>query len=225
MNGPRLAELISTIAHDLRSPLTSVQGFSGTLVKRWDRFTDDQKRQLVETIHSDAVRMGRMISEVVDLARLETGAFQLSCTQVDVASIVERARDNVARLPGAERIELRVQPELTAWADATRLEHIVTNLVENAVKYSSEGAIQVGARSVDGEVEIEVRDEGDGIAADRLPTIFSGPVPSHGGAAPSGGLGLYLTKLLVEAHRGTVSATSEPGKGSRFVVRLPAGPD
>ena len=222
----RFAELISKIAHELRSPLTAVQGFSATLLKRWDRFDDDQKRQLVETINADAVRMGRIISEVVDLARLETGALQLSCAEVDVASITERARGNVARLPGSERVEVRVEPGLSAWADAARLEHILTNLVENAVKFSSEGPIELEARRATGRgVRIAISDRGEGIATERLPGLFDGPAPVGASAVPLGsGLGLYLTRRLVEAHGGSVGVTSEPGKGSSFTVELPPAP-
>jgi signal transduction histidine kinase len=226
MAGSQFAELISKIAHELRSPLTAVQGFSATLIKRWDRFDDDQKRQLVETINTDAVRMGRIISEVVDLARLETGALQLSCAEIDVSSVVERARGNVARLPGSERVEVAIEPELSVWADAARLEHIVTNLVENAVKFSSEGPISVTARRDDGHgVEIAVGDRGEGIDPDLLPAIWEGPAPAGASAAPLGsGLGLYLTRRLVEAHGGSVDATSERGKGSVFTIKLPSAP-
>ena len=77
MSDPRLAEMISKMAHELRSPLTSVKGFSSMLMKRWDRFTDEQKFQFVETIHHDAERMSRIVSEVLDLARLESGRLEL----------------------------------------------------------------------------------------------------------------------------------------------------
>jgi signal transduction histidine kinase len=226
MTGSRFAELISKIAHELRSPLTAVQGFSATLIKRWDRFDDEQKRQLVETINADAVRMGRIISEVVDLARLETGAFHLSCAEIDVGSVVERARSNVSRLPGAERVEVVIEPELVAWADAARLEHIVTNLVENAIKFSSDGPIDLRAKRDSGRaLEITVEDHGEGIEPELLPVIWDGPGPAGASATPLGsGLGLYLTRRLVEAHGGSVEATSEPGKGSVFTVRLPPPP-
>ena len=225
MAGSRFAELISKIAHELRSPLTAVQGFSATLIKRWDRFDDEQKRQLVETINADAVRMGRIISEVVDLAQLEIGALQLSSAEVDVASLLERACGNVARLSGSERIEVTVEPQLSVWADAARLEHVITNLVENAIKFSSEGPIELTARRDDGGVEIAVADRGEGIDPEILPSIWDGPAPAGSSAAPLGsGLGRYLTRRLVEAHGGSVDVTSEPGRGSRFIVRLPAPP-
>ena len=225
MGGSQFAELISKIAHELRSPLTAVQGFSATLVKRWDRFSDDQKHQLVKTIHADALRMGRIISEVLDLARLETGGLNLTRADVDVAATARRAADNVAPLEGAERIRIEVEPDLAVWADASRLENILTNLLENAVKFSTQGPIAVNARRADdGVVEIEVTDEGEGIEEERLTEVFSGPAPAGQRATPMGsGLGLYLTKRLVEAHGGTIAVTSRRSVGSRFKVALPAG--
>jgi signal transduction histidine kinase len=217
------AALISMIAHELRSPLTAVQGFSGTLVKRWDSFGDDQRRQLVQTIYTDAQRMGRIISEVVDLARLETGRLELERSEVNVAAVAERAAEHLAGLPGADRLVIRIDDDVVAWADVDRLEHILTNLMENAIKFSDEGRVEVAARSRDGAVEITVSDRGVGIAPDRLQDVFSAPAPSGQRAAPSGtGLGLYLTRRLVEAHDGSIAVDSELDVGSVFTVRLPA---
>jgi signal transduction histidine kinase len=225
MAEPAFAELISKIAHELRSPLTAVQGFSGTLVKRWERFDDEQRKQLVSTIHADALRMGRVISEVLDLARMETGRLELTRAEIDVASVAERAVARVSQLPGADRLELRVADGLTVWADAGRLEHILGNLVENAVKFSEEGTVVVAARAAgDGWVEMSVSDRGTGIEPDRLDALFSGPAPAgQSSAGPLGsGLGLYITKRLVEAHEGDIAVESRPGEGTTFTVRLPA---
>lgn len=218
------AELISKIAHELRSPLTSVKGFSATLVDRWDRFTDEQRRQFVETIHADAERMGRIISEVLDLARLEAGRLELHPDDVQVATIARKAVD---QLPGApeDRIVVDVDPSVVVHADAERLGHVLTNLVENAIKFSDDGPITVSATSAGDTVEIVVTDAGVGIEQERHADIFSGPAPSGQRSGPSGtGLGLYLTRRLVEAHSGTIAVDSAPGEGARFTVTLPAGP-
>ncbi|MGH2807422.1 MAG: sensor histidine kinase [Actinomycetota bacterium] len=225
---PRFAEMISKIAHELRSPLTSVKGFSATLIKRWDKFTDEQRFQFVETIHHDADRMGRIVSEVLDLARLETGRLELHSTSIDVAAVAEAAAGHHSSLPGAERVKLDIEEGLRAWADPDRIGHVVSNMIENAVKFSDEGPILVrGRKAEDAMVEIVVTDEGVGIEPERLPDIFSGPAPAGQRATPSGtGLGLYLTRRLVEAHGGSIDVQSEVDKGSTFVVRLPAqGPE
>ena len=218
------AEIISKIAHELRSPLTSIKGFSATLVKRWDSFTDDQRRQFVETIHLDSLRMARVIAEVVDLARIESGRLELNLAEAHLHSLCERAVKNVAALAGSERVVVEVDPDLYVWGDFDRLEHVVSNLIENAVKFSDEGTISVSAEArPDHTVEMRVTDRGVGIDPERLESVFDGPGARSGKATPSGtGLGLYLSKRLVEAHRGAISAESEPGAGSRFTVVLPA---
>jgi signal transduction histidine kinase len=218
----RFADLISKIAHELRSPLTSVKGFSATLVKRWDRFTDDQKLQFVQTINSDAERMGRIVSEVLDLARLESGRLELHRTEIDLSAIATKAAEHLKDLPGADRVTIDIDEGFIAFADAERLQHVIGNLLENAIKFSDEGKIVVGAQKQDGSVKLVVSDEGVGIDPDRLPEIFSGPAPAGQRSGPSGsGLGLYLTKRLIEAHGGEISVDSKVEQGSTFSVTLP----
>lgn len=218
------AELISKIAHELRSPLTSVKGFSATLVDRWDRFTDEQKLQFVETIHADAERMGRIISEVLDLARLEAGRLELHADDVQVAVVAKKVVDRLPAREGTDRIGIEVDGSVVVHADPERLGHVLTNLVENAVKFSEDGPITVSAAVDGGEVRIVVSDRGVGIEPDRVGDIFSGPGPTGQRSGPSGtGLGLYLTKRLVEAHGGSIAVDSSPGNGATFTVTLPAG--
>ncbi|MDP9068858.1 MAG: HAMP domain-containing histidine kinase [Actinomycetota bacterium] len=219
---PRFAEMISKIAHELRSPLTSVKGFSSTLIRRWDRFSDEQKFQFVETIHADAERMARIVSEVLDLARLETGRLELHQQNVDLAALATAATGHNAALPGSERVEVRLDDGVSAYADPERLAHVLGNLIENAIKFSDEGAIVVDARPVGQGIELSVTDQGVGIEPDRLQTVFSGPGPTGQKATPSGtGLGLYLSKRLMEAHGGSISVESSPGRGSTFTITLP----
>lgn len=225
MNEARIADMISKIAHELRSPLTSVKGFSAMLVTRWDRFTDEQRFQFVETIHSDAERMGRIVTEVLDLARMEAGRLELHPVNVSVPALVQKALDRLTELPGAERIETRIPPDLTAWADADRVEGVVANLIENGVKFSDKGPVVMEATSTpEGMVAISVRDEGVGIAPDDIDHVFAGPGGRTSRATPSGsGLGLYLSRGLIEAHGGSITVESKLNKGSVFTVTLPAG--
>lgn len=218
------AELISKIAHELRSPLTSIKGFSATLVKRWDRFTDEQKLQFVQTIHADSERMGRIVSEVLDLARIESGKLELHPADADVGAAAEKAVANIAQVTGADRVVVSIPDGTSVWADPERLERIITQLIENAAKFSEDGPIKVSAEpSEAGRVAIVVSDEGVGIEDDRIAELFSGPAPAGQRSGPTGtGLGLYLTRRLVEAHGGSIEVTSERGAGSSFTVTLPA---
>ena len=216
------AELISKIAHELRSPLTSVKGFSATLVKKWDRFTDEQRLQFIETIHSDAERMGRIVSEVLDLARLEANRLEIHPAEVEVGPVALQSAQHLANLPGGERVHVDVPEGVRAFVDPERLGHMLRNLIENAIKFSDEGDILVTASATDGYCEIIVEDAGIGIESERFDELFWGPAPHGQRSAPSGtGLGLYLTRRLAEAHDGSISVSSDVGRGSRFTVRLP----
>lgn len=217
------AELISKIAHELRSPLTSVKGFSATLERRWDRFTDEERRQFVSTIHADAERMARIVSEVLDLARLEANRLELNPTQADLATIAQQSADHLAGLPGGDRVRVEIPDGLTAYVDSEKLGHMLRNLIENAIKFSDEGDITVTATAHDGVVEVIVQDAGIGIEADRIGELFDRPAPHGQRSAPWGtGLGLYLTRRLAEAHGGSLHVDSEVDRGSRFTLSLPS---
>jgi len=224
MTETNFADMISKIAHELRSPLTSVKGFSATLIGRWERFSDEQRFELVEAIHADAERMGRIVSEVLDLARLESNRLELHRTAVELKDVAVKAAEHVARLPGSDRVAVEVPPGLVAKVDGERIGHVLTNLIENAVKFSDDGAITVQGKAVDRMVEVSVADSGVGIEADRLSEIFSGPGPTGQRATPLGtGLGLYLSLKLVQAHGGTLEVESTEGEGSTFTIRVPVG--
>ena len=217
----RFAEFIARMAHDLRSPLTSVKGFSSTLLNRWDRFSDEQRLELLDTIHKDAERMSRIVSEVVDLARLETGLLQLRSAYVPMADLASKAFGHLRDVPGAERVSLDVG-DVVVWGDAARLEHVLFNLLENALKFSDEGAIELKAQQRNGEIEISIADRGKGIEPERLEEIFSGPLPP--GSSKTAGFGLYLARRLADAHGGSLQVSSEVGAGSVFTLRLPSRP-
>ena len=126
-------------------------------------------------------------------------------------------------MQGGDRATVDIDEELTAWVDAERIAHVIGNLVENGIKFSDEGAVALSAKRVDDHVELVVRDEGVGIPEEQLPTVFEGPAPAGGKATPSGtGLGMYLSRRLVEAHGGTIKVASKVGEGSVFTVTVPA---
>jgi signal transduction histidine kinase len=228
------AALISTIAHELRSPLTSVKGFSATLLRGWDKFTDDQKRFMIETMETDADRVSRLITELLDVSRLDAGRLDVRLQPVDIPGLVRR---HVQRLQaggvadrGFEVVEADDLPEV--WADPDRVNQILANLMENAVRHG-DGTVTVGigvdedgeatsARSGDAHpVLVSVADEGDGVPDEHLPLVFNRFW--HGTRRGSTGLGLYIVRGLVEAHGGRISVGRAPSGGADFRFTLPSG--
>jgi PAS domain S-box-containing protein len=218
-------ELVSTLSHELRSPLTSVKGFTSTLLHRWDRFTDQQKRHMLETVDADADRVTRLIKELLDVSRIDAGRLELHRQLIDLQRVTQ---DVIGRFElQADGHQFLIEfpagfPEV--YADRDKVEQVLTNLVENAVKYSEGGTVTVSGEVVDGAVEVAVRDQGVGIPADQLTLIFTKFYRRAGHGAPTGtGLGLFITRGLVEAHGGRIWARSEVGGGTEVRFRLPRG--
>lgn len=228
------ATVLSTVAHELRAPLTSVTGFTTSLLRRWERFTDDQKRLMIETIQSDATRLTRLITELLDISRLDSDRLSLRLGPVDLEDLVRRhvvretlgrARDEIVLELGPRAREHGL-PQL--WADADRLDQVFFNLIENARGHGA-GQVTVTLDRVaglDGDpsepaVLVYVDDEGDGVPEQDRAKVFDRFWRGH--STVTTGLGLYVVRGLVEAHGGTVEVDSAESGGARFIVRLPAG--
>lgn len=217
------AGLISTVAHELRSPLTSVKGFTSTLLRRWDRFSDEQKHLMLQTVEADADRVTRLIAELLDISRIDAGRLQVRRQPLDVARVL---RGQVTRMVASgydeDRFVVRVaEPVPEVWADPDRLEQVVSNLVGNAVRHG-EGTVTLALQAdPDGDgVVVTVDDEGEGIGEDHLGMVFT---KFWRGARRGGtGLGLYVVRGLVEAHDGRISVGRSPAGGARFRFTLPA---
>ncbi|MGH8898447.1 MAG: ATP-binding protein [Egibacteraceae bacterium] len=218
------SELVSTVSHELRSPLTSVKGFTKTLLAKWDHFTDEQKRQMLATVNEDADRVTRLLGELLDVSRIDAGRLQLRRRMVDVREIVNRVTARMAaRTEHADRVETQFNGEVPQlYADPDKVEQIFTNLIENAMKYG-EGPVSVTVRVHDEVVQFTVADQGAGIPPSHLVHIFTKFFRRPGERRTGTGLGLYITKGIVEAHGGRIWAQSEQGQGSRFHFTLPRG--
>ncbi|MGH8885495.1 MAG: ATP-binding protein [Egibacteraceae bacterium] len=218
------SELVSTVSHELRSPLTSVKGFTKTLLAKWDHFTDEQKRQMLATVNEDADRVTRLLGELLDVSRIDAGRLQLRRRMVDVREIVNRVTARMAaRTEHADRVETQFNGEVPQlYADPDKVEQIFTNLIENAMKYG-EGPVSVSVRVHDEVVQFTVADQGAGIPPSHLVHIFTKFFRRPGERRTGTGLGLYITKGIVEAHGGRIWAQSEQGQGSRFHFTLPRG--
>ncbi|GAB3688140.1 ATP-binding protein [Angustibacter aerolatus] len=222
--------LISTVAHELRSPLTSVKGFTATLLRRWDRFTDDQKRFMLETIEHDADRVTRLITELLDISRIDAGRLEVRRQPVDVPTAVRRYVDRMVASGHAEStFQVVVEREVPeVWADPDRLDQVLANLLENAVRHG-DGTVEVvvAARTEpigDGEpvpvLAVTISDEGEGIAEEDMQRVFTRFW--HGRSRGGTGLGLYLVRGLIEAHGGRIAVSRAPSGGARFRFTLPA---
>jgi PAS domain S-box-containing protein len=218
-------ELISTLAHELRSPLTSVKGFTSTLLHRWERFSDDQKREMLATVNMDADRVTRLIRELLDVSRIDAGRLELRRKEFDLPAMAEGIVGRFHLQHDGHSFRITFPDGFPrVYADPDKIEQVLTNLVENAVKYSDGGEVTVAGEVTDTEVEVAVADQGVGVPADQLPLIFTKFYRRAGHGAPSGtGLGLFIARGLVEAHNGRIWADSTPGQGTTLRFRLPRG--
>ncbi|MGN9793941.1 ATP-binding protein [Streptomyces sp. OZ13] len=223
------AELIATVAHELRSPLTSVKGFTATLLAKWERFTDDQKRLMLETVDADANRVTRLIAELLDISRIDSGRLEVRRQPVDLAAAVRRHVDaHVAAGQTPDRFRVDVTGPLPdLWADPDKVDQVLGNLLENAVRHG-EGTVTIdiapspsaGEQSGTG-TAVTVSDEGPGIPEESMARVFTRFW--RGSKRGGTGLGLYIVKGIVEAHGGTITVGRGPGGGAQFRFILPVG--
>ncbi|MEX1177604.1 MAG: ATP-binding protein [Nitriliruptor sp.] len=217
-------DVVATVSHEIRSPLTSVKGFTRTLLARWDRFSDEQKRAMLETIDADADRVTRLLKELLDVSRIDAGRVQLHRSRVDVvelaAAVVAKARHHEA---GEGRcVEVTAPPDMPPLlVDADKLEQVLVNLVENALGYS-EGRVEIRIEHDGEQLHVLVADEGPGVPDDQHRLIFQKFGRGRGVRRAGTGLGLYITRGLVEAHGGRVGLDPDAEVGARFHVHLPA---
>lgn len=218
------SDLVATVAHELRSPLTGVKGFVQALLNRWDKLNDDQKKLMLTTVNADSDRLARLIAELLDVARIDTGRLQLYPRPCDAAVLAGRIVASVAA-GTARPIELDVTGELPeVTADPDKFIQVITNLVENAVRHG-DGPVRVQLSPLPADadfagVQVTVDDEGEGIPEALRRRVFTKFWKS--GASGGSGLGMYLVNGLTRAHGGTVTISDAPGGGARVQVSWPA---
>ena len=218
-------DLVRMVSHDLRIPLTSVQGQAQLLARLLERSGQDgQLRRSAEAIAVGTRRMNAMIQDLVDVARVESRQLVLKRTRVDVRSFVLDLKQRMVGVLDTDRIQVEIPEGLPpVWADPDRLERVLTNLLSNALKYSRpDTEVRVMARKLDPELQISVSDRGAGIPAGDIPHLFDRFYRVKGTRKAEGlGLGLYISRMLVEAMGGRIWVESQPGKGSTFNFTLP----
>jgi len=218
-------DFVANVSHELKTPLTSIQGFSQAMLDGATK-GEEAYRRAAHIINEEAQRMIRLVSELLDLSQIESGQVAMAREPVDLAELLRRC---VARFESRAKeaglgLELDLPSPLTVLGDADRLERVFANLLDNAIKNTPEGGtISILARQGGPQaIEVTVADTGVGIPPEDLPRIFERFYRVDKSRAAGGtGLGLSIAKEIVEAHGGQIRVSSELGKGTQFVVALP----
>ncbi len=222
-------EFVSTVSHELRTPLTSIKGFADTILRSGEKLDPGQQRRYVGIIKDQADRLTRLVEDLLAVSRLESKKMQLAIRAIDLQEAIERVLRNMADKIGSHRIVTDVPAGLPhVWADADRIEQILTNLIDNAIKYSpADTTVTIAAHEWGKNAEMvqfSVTDQGVGIPAEHLSKIFTkfGRLDNPLVRQTEGtGLGLYITRSLVLALDGEIEVDSKPGQ-TTFTVQLPA---
>jgi signal transduction histidine kinase len=219
------ADFVSLVSHELRTPMAAVIGAARTLQQRWRELSPDQRESFLDLIAGETNRLAELIGDVLDTSRIEAGTFSFRFRELDLSQLVH---DAVATAQvGQDEVRLSADvrsplPEIRG--DDDRLRQVLTNLIDNAIKYSpSGGEVEVRAYQEDGRVLVDVRDDGPGIAKADQKLIFEkfGRVTGSGATRPGTGLGLFIARSIVEAHGGALDVQSAPDQGATFTVELP----
>lgn len=218
-------DFVANVSHELRTPLTVISGFSETLAD--DDLSPEMRKQFAETIHAHTGRMQRIVDDLLDLSRLESGRWEAALSDLDTAEIAEEIAATFRDAASAKdlTLALRLDPAASRFrADRTAVRQVLSNLTDNAVRHTDGGGVTIFSRPAPDGVWIGVTDTGPGISPEHLPRIFERfyRVDAARGRHTGGtGLGLAIVKHLVDAHGGRVSATSEPGKGTTIAAFFP----
>jgi signal transduction histidine kinase/ActR/RegA family two-component response regulator len=219
-------EFVSTVSHELRTPLNAILGWASML--RTESMDRDVLPQAIDSIYRNASRQAKLVDDLLDFARMDTGRMSLELDTIDVPNLIRGIVESVNPLAAGNQINIKLTPipEATLRGDVKRLEQVFVNLIGNSLKFTPPGGhIMVSARIVSRALEIRVADTGIGIEPEFLPFVFDRfrqgdgtTTRNHSGL----GLGLSIAKQLVEAHKGTIRAESGgKGKGTAFIVTLP----
>jgi signal transduction histidine kinase len=219
-------DFVANVSHELRTPLTVIAGFTETLTE--EGVPPEKRRQFGEMILANTSRMQRIVDDLLDLSRIESGGWVPNPGVIEAEPVIQDVFTGLRAAAEAKGIELEVHIDPAAknvFADRTALRQILSNLLENAVRYTSRGSVGVSTERVEGGVALSVSDTGTGILPEHLPRIFerfyrvdSGRSRESGGT----GLGLAIVRHLVEAHGGRVEAESTAGRGTTMIVFLPS---
>ena len=220
------AEFLAMVSHELRAPLSSIKGSAATVLGSATDLDPAVVRQFFRIIEDQADHMHDLVSDLLDVARIETGTLPVSPEPAEVAVLLDKAKNAFTNAEGTNTLEIDVDPALPlVMADRRRIVQVLGNLLSNAARHSPESSVvRVTAVNKDVHVDVSVADEGRGIPAESLPHLFRkfSSVQSEDRGGGDTGLGLAICKGIVEAHGGRIWAESDgPGLGARFTFTLP----
>ncbi|HVA91897.1 MAG TPA: HAMP domain-containing sensor histidine kinase, partial [Chloroflexota bacterium] len=213
-------------SHELRTPLTGILGYLELLMNRWSSLTEERRHGMLERVQSAATRLEHLVNDLLLFSNVEHQDIHLQCGRFPLKSLVDQAVEELGTKYRGQVIDLQPSPAgLYVMVDAQRAIQVITNLLDNAVKYSNIGApVHLRWTAHRTTVRISIRDHGPGISKEDMPRLFQrfttlGHPPRPGQVGT--GIGLYICKKLVEAMDGQITVTSRPGVGSSFHITLP----
>lgn len=219
-------EFVSMVSHELRTPLTSIQGYAELLLE--DERIAEAHRETLTIVKKNSERLLGLINDILDVSRMEAGRLDLHRASLELARLIPEVAGSLRPLIETKRQQLKLdlgEALPAVWADQNRVTQILTNLISNAHKYTlMEGSITVAARRDDGFVRVDVSDTGTGISPEDQAQLFTKFFRARDRSSQAGGgtgLGLVITRLLVELHGGRITVSSVPGQGSTFSFSLP----
>jgi signal transduction histidine kinase len=227
------SEFLANMSHELRTPLNSILGYTEVMLLGIDGEIDPEMLQDVAAIHENGQHLLRIINDILDLAKIEAGRMILSLEDVELDMLLDDVRTSnlglLHKMHSPVNLDVEVEENLpTVRADRVRLNQILNNLVSNAVKFTEKGLINIKAYRDEAWVCIAVQDTGIGMDEKDLKKLFQKFQQVDGSStrrAEGTGLGLVITRYLVEMHNGDIQVNSEKGKGTTFIVRLPVSAD
>lgn len=225
------SDFVSILAHELKGPMTTVVGFGQMLDEHWATLEDDKRSQFIGIIRRETQRLAAMVSDLLDVSRMESGNLRYEFEPMSMSDLIENIVQVHGNIAEKHELEVTLDPDLPKVSgDKDRLRQVVINLLTNAVRYSPEGTqilVRAERRSDEGAIRVSVTDQGIGIAPDDADRIFSkfAMLPKPAWTKKGTGLGLFITKAIVDAHGGRLWVESEPGEGSTFIFTVPVVTD
>lgn len=222
------SDFIANVSHELRTPISMLQGYSEAIIDDVVT-TEEDRREMIRIIYDESKRMGRLVTELLDLARLESGYLSIFKEEVSIIPVIERITQKFDQIAKEKNIQLRLeqtlQQSISMQIDEDRMEQVLTNLIDNALRHTQEeGFVTVRLLRDQQQLIIEVEDTGYGIPSEDLPYVFerfykADKARTRGKSGT--GLGLAIAKNIVERHDGNLSVESKQGVGTKFIIRLP----